>query len=115
MPRHMGGGVIPSRKNNGWGVGGVPPSPRVRETVPFLQCQNFQFVWSYRRKNEKLPDFWERERNAQTGPEGGGGTPLLPRHMGRGVILSGKNKGWGVGGVPPSPPFLQGTAKGALF
>jgi hypothetical protein len=34
---------------------------------------------------------------------GGGGTPHLPRHMGRGVIPSSKKSGRGGRGSPPSP------------
>jgi len=51
-------------------------------------------------------------RGGRTGPVGGGGTPHMLRHMGRGVIPSPKINGGGVGGSPPSPPL---SAKRLFF
>jgi hypothetical protein len=114
LPRHMGGGVIPSEKISGGGVGGSPPSPLCPRNDAFSARPNPVFRVEPRRnyKSDEVTIFgW----GGQFGPDGGGGTPHLLRYMGGGVIPSRKINGGGVGGPPPSPLVHMGLGRLRYF
>jgi hypothetical protein len=87
LPRHMGGGVIPSEKISGGGVGGSPPSPLCPRNDSFSARPNPVFRVEPRRnyKSDEVTIFgwggairagWGRGYPPPSPVHGWGGDPL---------------------------------------
>ncbi len=110
----MDGGVIPSLKKEGRGVGGSPPSPPCPRTALFLHGFSHRFAWSLRWGTGFFGIFRDHGGSRKPGAEGRG-TPLRARHMDGGVTPSEKKRGGGVGGSPPPPLSGFGGCPGPVM
>ena len=111
----MDGGVIPSLKKEGRGVGGSPPSPPCPRTALFLHGFSHRFAWSLRWGTGFFGIFRGIMAVRENRALEGGASPLRARHMDGGVTPSEKKRGGGVGGSPPPPLSGFGGCSGPVM